>query len=104
MIDVEFMFVCEAWNCRYSCMGRVRVSSCRFGMFVSCVHPVSVLNAAFCITCGFLEEDEDEEEEEISLLRHMIHIRYYNIKIHTYKYTCITYAYLYIGTYIHRHT
>ena len=29
-------------------------SSCRCGMFVSCVHPVAVLNAAFCITCMHL--------------------------------------------------
>ena len=27
---------------------RVSVSSCRCCMFVSCVHPVAVLNAAFC--------------------------------------------------------
>ena len=30
-------------------MGSVSVSSCRCCMFVSCVHPVAVLNAAFCI-------------------------------------------------------
>ena len=34
-----------------SCMGSVSVSSCRCCMFVSCVHPVAVLNAAFCMTC-----------------------------------------------------
>ena len=33
-------------------MGSVRFSSCRCGMFVSCVHPVAVLNAAFSITCS----------------------------------------------------
>ena len=27
------------------------VSSCRCGMFVSCVHPMTVLNAEFCMTC-----------------------------------------------------
>ena len=27
-------------------------SSCRCCMFVSCVHPVAVLNAAFSITCS----------------------------------------------------
>ena len=32
-------------------MGSVSVSSCRC-MFVSCVHPVAVLNAAFCMTCS----------------------------------------------------
>ena len=33
-------------------MGSVSVSSCRCCMFVSCVHPVAVLNAAFCMTCS----------------------------------------------------
>ena len=28
------------------------VSSCRCCMFVSCVHPVAVLNAEFCMTCS----------------------------------------------------
>ena len=32
-------------------MGSMSVSSCRCCMFVSCVHPVTVLNAAFCMTC-----------------------------------------------------
>ena len=31
-----------------------RFSSCRCCMFVSCVHPVAVLNAAFCMTCSLL--------------------------------------------------
>ena len=35
-------------------MGSVSVSSCRYCMFVSCVHPVAVLNAAFCMTCNLL--------------------------------------------------
>ena len=35
-------------------MGSVSVSSCSCCMFVSCVHPVAVLNAAFCMTCRFL--------------------------------------------------
>ena len=35
-------------------MGSVSVSSCRCRMFVSCVHPVAVLNAAFCMTCSLL--------------------------------------------------
>ena len=34
-------------------------SSCRCCMFVSCVHPVAVLNAAFCMTCGLLMLVED---------------------------------------------
>ena len=40
-------------------MGSVRVSSCRCCMFVSCVHPVAVLNAAFCMTCSLLMLVED---------------------------------------------
>ena len=47
-----FCLNCEEWSCRCSCMGSVSVSSCRCCMFVSCVHPVAVLNAAFCITCS----------------------------------------------------
>ena len=35
-------------------MGSVSVSSCRCCMFVSCVHPVAVLNDAFCMTCSLL--------------------------------------------------
>ena len=35
-------------------MRSVSVSSCRFCMFVSCVHPVAVLNAALCMTCSWL--------------------------------------------------
>ena len=31
-------------------MGSMSVSSCRCCMFVPCVHPVAVLNAAFCMT------------------------------------------------------
>ena len=40
-------------------MGSMSVSSCRCCMFVSCVHPVSVLNAAFCMTCILLMLIED---------------------------------------------
>ena len=42
------------------------VSSCRC-MFVSCVHPVAVLNAAFCMTCSLLmlvEDAIDDHTEE----------------------------------------
>ena len=35
-------------------MGIMSVSSCRCCMFVSCVHPATVLNAAFCMTCSLL--------------------------------------------------
>ena len=40
-------------------MGSVSVSSCRCCMFVSWVHPVAVLNAAFCMTCSLLILAED---------------------------------------------
>ena len=49
---------CEAWSCRCSCMGSMSVSSCRC-MFVSCVLPVAVPNAAFCIACSLLMVVED---------------------------------------------
>ena len=35
-------------------MGSVRVLSYRCCRFVSCVHHVAVLNAAFCMTCSLL--------------------------------------------------
>ena len=35
-------------------MGSMSVSSYRCCMFVSCVHPVAVLNAAFCMTLQFV--------------------------------------------------
>ena len=38
---------CEVWSCRCSCMGSMSVLSCRCCMFVSCVHPVAVLNTEF---------------------------------------------------------
>ena len=40
-------------------MGSVSGSSGRWCMFVSCVHPVAVLNAAFCMTCSLLMLVED---------------------------------------------
>ena len=52
-----FCLNCEAWSCRYS--GSVSVSSCRCCMFVSCVHPVAVLNSAFCVTFSLLMLLED---------------------------------------------
>ena len=54
-----FCLYCDAWSCRCSCMGSVSVSSCRCCMFVSCVHPVAVLNDAFCMTCSVLMLVED---------------------------------------------
>ena len=40
-------------------MGSVSVSSCRYCMFVSYVHPVAVLNAEICMTCSLLMLVED---------------------------------------------
>ena len=40
-------------------MGSVNVSSCICCMFVSCVHPVAVINAVFCMTCSLLMLVED---------------------------------------------
>ena len=37
----------------------VSISSLRCCIFVSCVHPVAVLNAAFCMTCCLLMLIED---------------------------------------------
>ena len=58
VMDV-FCLYCDAWSCRCWCIGSMRVSSCRCCMFVSCVHPVAVLNAAFCMTCSLLMLVED---------------------------------------------
>ena len=56
-------------------MGSVSVSSCRHCMFVSCVHPVAVLNAAFCMTCSLLmlleDEGGDHMEEAYARVGHM---------------------------------
>ena len=49
----------DAWSCRCSCMGTMSVSSCICCMFVSCEHPVAVLNAALCMTCSLLMLVED---------------------------------------------
>ena len=54
-----FCLYCEAWICRCLCIGSVSVSSCRYCMCVSCVHPVAVPNAALCITCSLLMLFED---------------------------------------------
>ena len=48
-------------------MGSVSVSSCRCCMFVSCVHPVAVLNAAFCMTCSLLMVKESSKVCRIKL-------------------------------------
>ena len=52
-----FRLYCEAWSCRCSFLGSVSVF--RYAYVVSCVHPVAVLSAAFCMTCSLLMLDED---------------------------------------------
>ena len=65
-----FCLYCDAWSCTCLWMGSMSVSSCRCCMFVSCVHPVAVINAAFCMTCSLLMLVEDargdQMEEEYS--------------------------------------
>ena len=39
------------------------VSSCRCCMFMSCVHLVAVVNAAFCMTCSLLMLGEDARDD-----------------------------------------
>ena len=56
VMDVVFS-VCIV---RRGAVGSMSVSSCRCCMIVSCVHPVAVLNAAFCMTYSLLMLVEDE--------------------------------------------
>ena len=60
-----FCLYCEVWSCRSSCMGSVGISSCRRCMFVSCVHPVSVLNADFYMTYSLLMLVEDAKGDQM---------------------------------------
>ena len=50
-------------------MGIMSVSSCICCMFVSWLHPVTVLNAAFCMTCSLLILAEDERGECVKSCR-----------------------------------
>ena len=59
-----FCLYCDAWSCRCSCMRSMSLSSCRCCMFVSCVHPVAVLNAAFCMTCSLLMRMQEADHLE----------------------------------------
>ena len=54
-----FGLYCDTWSYRCSCMGSMSASSCRCCIFVSCVHHVAVLNAAFCMDCSLLMMVED---------------------------------------------
>ena len=62
---VFFCLYCDAWSCRCSCMECMNVSSCRCCMFASCVHPVTILNAAFCMTCSLLTLVEDARGDQM---------------------------------------
>ena len=46
-------------------MGSVSVSSCRCCMCMSCVHHMTVLNAAFCMTCSLVMLVEDERGDHM---------------------------------------
>ena len=59
------LYICKAWSCTCLCIGRVSVSSCSYCVFVSCVHPVAVLNAVFCITCSLLILVKDERGDHM---------------------------------------
>ena len=49
VMDILCLY-CDIGSCRFSSMGSINVSSCICCMVVSCVNPVAVLNAAFCMT------------------------------------------------------
>ena len=44
----------EVWSSRCSYIESMSVPTYKCFMFVSCVHPVAVINAAFCMTCSLL--------------------------------------------------
>ena len=46
-------------------MGSVSASSCICCMFVSCVHLVAFLNAAYCMTCILLMLVEDARDDHM---------------------------------------
>ena len=49
-------------------MGSMSVSSCICCMFVSCVHPVAVLNAAVCMTCSLFGDLMEEAYSRAGLM------------------------------------
>ena len=65
-------------------MGIVSVSSCRCCMFMSCVHPVAVLNTAFCMTCSLLmlvEDARGDHTEEAYSIAGLITVLYVAIRV-----------------------
>ena len=63
-------------------MGIVSVSSRRCCMFVSCVHPVAVLNAVFWMTCSLLMLVEDAIGEMVKtfIIQQMYRLCRFNLK------------------------
>ena len=59
VIDVVFPVCIVRRGAVGARVSHVSVSSYKCCMFVSCVHPVAVLNAAFCMTCSLLMLVED---------------------------------------------
>ena len=58
-------------------MESMSVLSCRCCVFVSCVHPVAVINAAFCMTCRLLmlvEDARGDHMEEAFCLPHPVDV------------------------------
>ena len=58
-----------------SCMGSMSVSSCICCTFVSSVHPVVVLNAAFCMSCRFLMLVEDARGDHMDEAYSRVQVR-----------------------------
>ena len=54
VMDVVFSVCIVRRGAVGDCVWKVSVSSCRCCMFVSCVHPVAVFDAGFCMTCSLL--------------------------------------------------
>ena len=73
VVTVWFCLYCNAWSCRCSCLGSISVSSCRCCLFVSCVHYMAVLNAAFSTTCSLLMLVEDERGTRSGILQSWSH-------------------------------
>ena len=46
-------------------MGSMSVLSCRCCMFVSCVHPVAVLNVGVCMACSLLMLVKDTRDDHV---------------------------------------
>ena len=63
------LYVCVMYVVIFVCIVRCgAVGACVWGVFrhadvVSCVHPVAVLNVAFCMTCSLLMLTEDARDD-----------------------------------------